>query len=197
MGTPKLLLPWNGTSVLGHLVLLWKQLQASPVIVVRAAGDGDIERELNRLQIPDAHRVCNPHPDLGMFSSVKRGAGFAWSPAITHVALVLGDQPHLPEAALRGFLRFAAAHPQQISQPFRGEHGRHPVILTRQFLRETLVTDAPTLKEFLGARQKDIARFETDDASFDLDMDYPEDYRAALRLSEAYSDSEPPPSQPS
>ena len=39
MGKPKLLLPWGGTSVLGHLIGQWKVLRAGQIAAVFAAGD--------------------------------------------------------------------------------------------------------------------------------------------------------------
>ena len=39
MGRPKLLLPWGGTSVLGHLIEQWEALGAKQIAVVCAAGE--------------------------------------------------------------------------------------------------------------------------------------------------------------
>jgi len=39
MGQPKLLLPWHGTSVLGHLIGQWKDLRAGQIAAVSATGD--------------------------------------------------------------------------------------------------------------------------------------------------------------
>ena len=132
-----------------------------------------------------------------MFSSIKCAGNFPWNPEITHVALVLGDQPHLRGSTLQQLLQFASTHPQNISQPSRQQRGRHPVILPRDLLRQAVHSDATTLKEFVQKRECDRALFETEDAGFDLDIDYPEDYRKALQLDAAYSESEPPLSHPS
>ena len=39
MGRPKLLLPWGGTSILGHLIGQWRALAAEQIAVVGAARD--------------------------------------------------------------------------------------------------------------------------------------------------------------
>src|SRR5262245_36520347 len=76
MGEPKLLLPWDDTSVLGHLLRLWKQLGAHQIAVVMATDDPAIAPELDRLGFPTSNRVYNPAADRGMFSSIQCAA--AW-----------------------------------------------------------------------------------------------------------------------
>src|SRR2546425_12612503 len=71
MGKPKLLLPWGGTSVLGHLIEQWLALRAVQIAAVWAAGDQVGNAELDRLDFPGANRVVNPTPERGMFSSIQ------------------------------------------------------------------------------------------------------------------------------
>ncbi|HOW79579.1 MAG TPA: NTP transferase domain-containing protein, partial [Verrucomicrobiota bacterium] len=60
MGKPKLLLPWGGTSVLGHLIRQWQSLGAAQLSVVCAAGDSALAAELDRLGFPAENRILNP-----------------------------------------------------------------------------------------------------------------------------------------
>ena len=95
MGKPKLLLPWGRTSVLGHLIKQWKALGAKQIAVVCAPDDGAMRVELDRLGFPVQDRIINPAPDRGMFSSIQCAAQWSgWQAALTHWAIVLGDQPH-------------------------------------------------------------------------------------------------------
>ena len=183
MGRPKLLLPWGETSVIGHLIRQWEELGAAQIAVVCAVADQPLFQELDRLCFPAENRICNAAADAGMFSSVQCAARFQkWSGDLTHWAIVLGDQPHLRPDTLRGLLEFAAARPRVISQPGRGGHGRHPVILPHGvFARLARSTDT-TLKDFLAAGRDEVALFETDDGGFDLDVDHPADYEQALRM---------------
>ena len=127
MGQPKLLLPWGATSVLGHLVQLWRALGAAQIAVVRPPRTGALELELDRLGFPAANRISNPAPDRGMFSSIQCAAGWpGWQARLTHWAIVLGDQPHVRQETLQQLLDFSAAHPAQVCQPARLGHGRHP-----------------------------------------------------------------------
>jgi molybdenum cofactor cytidylyltransferase len=181
MGRPKLLLPWGGTSVLGHLVAQWVAAGAGQIAVVCAAGDRAIEVELDRLAFPPAHRIVNPAPERGMFSSIQCAARWpAWQSGLTHFAIVLGDQPHLRQTTLEALVRFATAHPAQICQPSRAGRPRHPVFLPRTAFVELGDSRALHLKEFLASFQ--TAACQVDDPGLDLDLDSPADYEKGLSL---------------
>ena len=182
MGKPKLLLPWAGTSILGHLLSEWQELGAIQIAVVRAANDDALEAELDHLGFPPANRICNLAPEQGMFSSIQCAAAWpGWLPAVTHWAIVLGDQPHVRRQTLRQVLEFSAAHPDQVCQPARRGHGRHPVLLPKQVFQQLAGTKAATLKEFIAALAGRVALCELDDPGLDLDIDRPEDYERALK----------------
>jgi molybdenum cofactor cytidylyltransferase len=182
MGKPKLLLPWGRTFVLGHLIQRWKALGAKQIAVVCTPDDGAMRVELDRLGFPVRDRIINPAPDRGMFSSIQCAAQWpAWQAALTHWAIVLGDQPHLEQHTLRRVLDFSAAHPASVCQPARLGRGRHPVLLPKTAFRQVATTTAATLKEFLAASPRKVALCELDDPGLDLDIDYPADYQNALK----------------
>lgn len=181
MGQPKLLLPWGGTTVLGHLLAQWRRLGASQIGVVVGAQDRVLGSELDRLGFPAQNRIINAAPERGMFSSIQcAGLWPGWSTHLTHWAIVLGDQPHLRHATLRGLLAFAARRPGQVCQPARDGRRRHPVLLPRRVFAELPGSKAANLKDFLAGRE--TAVFESDDSGLDLDIDRPEDYQKALGL---------------
>jgi molybdenum cofactor cytidylyltransferase len=227
MGKPKLLLPWGGSSVLGHLIGEWEALGAKQIAVVCAPGDpaqispaqvaadgsrhclpcgksaptavggyavsvGDarsetfkpaIQAELDRLGFPARNRIINPAPERGMFSSIQCAAQWpGWEAALTHWAIVLGDQPHLQPQTLRQVLAFSAAHPAKVCQPARHGHRRHPVLLPKAVFHQVAVSTAATLKEFLVARPGELALCELDDPGLELDINRPEDYDKALNM---------------
>jgi molybdenum cofactor cytidylyltransferase len=183
MGQPKLLLPWGGTSVLGHLIGQWRALRAQQIAVVCARGDGGIRAELDRLGFAAEDRIYNPTPERGMFSSIQCAAQWpGWQAALSHWAIVLGDQPHLERQTLRRVLNFSAARPDRVCQPARHGHGRHPVLLPRLPFQQLADSSAATLKEFLVARPEAAALCEVDDPGMDVDIDRPEDYAQALDI---------------
>jgi molybdenum cofactor cytidylyltransferase len=179
MGCAKLLLPWRGTSVIGHLYELWRGLGVAQVAIVMRPGDGALAAELDRVGWPELDRVVNPEPEQGMFSSIVCGARWnGWHQGLTGRIFVLGDQPHLRSEMLRGLLDFAMTQGNgMICQP--AVHGKtgHPVLLPEAAVRELQNTRAGTLKQFLKLTAVPGVQFPVDDAGLSLDMDTPEDYK--------------------
>ncbi|HEX3801180.1 MAG TPA: nucleotidyltransferase family protein [Verrucomicrobiae bacterium] len=180
MGRPKLLLPWKNTTVLGHLIDLWSQLPKKQIAVICASDDDALAAELDRLQFPREQCIMNPHPERGMFSSVRCAAQWPnWQTSITHWAVCLGDQPGIHSSTLDSISSFAAQNPENICQPARLGHGRHPVILPRIDFEALAKSDAQTLRDFLQDRAAAIKSLELSDPGLDFDLDYPTDYEAA------------------
>ena len=183
MGRPKLLLPWGDTTVLGHLLTTWNELQTTQIAVVCAPNDATIKAELNRLAFPLEHRVLNPEPDRGMFSSIQCAARWpGWKPTLTHWAIVLGDQPHLLPGTLTSLLNAVEQNPGKVCQPAHKGQPRHPVILPRSIFMKMESTKAETFKQFLQPMSGDVKLVESNDPGLDLDLDHPQDYQKALRL---------------
>lgn len=183
MRQPKLLLPWAGTTVIGHLVRQWRDLGARQIAVVCRPDDRSLELELTRLQPPNLARIPNPHPERAMFHSVRCAASWdGWLKELSTWVIALGDQPHLPEATLRTLLDFSRAHPNAICQPSYAGHGRHPVILPRPAFAALKDTQASTLKEFLQKTSFTVLECAVDDFRLTLDLDTPEDYKKLINL---------------
>jgi molybdenum cofactor cytidylyltransferase len=183
MGQPKLLLPWGGTSVLGHLIEQWQALGARQIAIVCAARDQTMQMELDRLSFAKINRICNPAPEGGMFSSIQCAVRWpGWQSALTHWAIVLGDQPLLLPQTLRQVLDYSVAQSTKICQPARRGHGRHPVLLPKPLFLQLADSTAPTLKEFLAAKPGKVALCEVDDAGTEVDIDRPDDYAKAVAL---------------
>ncbi len=183
MGTPKLLLSWGQTSVLGHLVEQWQKLGAEQIVVVSAAGDHVLAAELDRLGFPVENRVHNPAPDRGMFSSIQCAARWlGWKRSLTHWGIVLGDQPHLRPETLQALVGFSAAHPKKICLPWSRGHRRHPVLLPKERFIQLADSTTTDLKEFLGKMASEVSICESDDPGLGLDIDRPEEYQRAMAL---------------
>ena len=180
MGRPKLLLPWGGTSVIGHLIGQWQTLGARQIAVVCRPEDRELGAELDRLAFPSQHRIKNPEPERGMFSSILCSANWTgWDSEIAVRAIVLGDQPHLRLETLRRVLEFQAGHPKAVCQPEFGGHARHPVLLPQPAFGELQQTRAKTLKSFLKQTSCPLVKCSIADPGLLLDLDTPEDYKQA------------------
>ena len=177
MGPPKMLLPWRGTTVIGHLVQQWRELGVHSLAVVCNPQQEALLSELDRIGFPMSPRIFNPTPEIGMFESVKCAARWAGKdPAISHWALALGDQPQLPTTSLRDLLEFSRAHPAQVCQPGRLGKPKHPLFFPRSFFHEISRSTASHLKAFLEEQPVPPAVLEMTDPLFDFDLDTPEDY---------------------
>ena len=182
MGQPKLLLPWGGTSILGHLVEQWRKLGAEQFAVVCAA-NSVLSDEMQRLGIGVESRVINPEPERGMFSSIQCAAQWTgWKDSLTHFCIVLGDQPHIPEGTLRRLLDLSTSAPDRICQPRQGGHRRHPVVMPRKSFNDISATKAASLKEFLDLQI--VVYCDLDDPALALDINRMEDYERAKVFAE-------------
>jgi molybdenum cofactor cytidylyltransferase len=180
MGRPKLLLPWGTSSVLEHILSVWRGLHIARIAVVCAAGDDQIDRELDRIAFPANNRIRNPLPSRGMFSSIQCASAWdGWDGGLSHWAIVLGDQPHLKPEFLRLMLEFTTAHANRVCQPTYRGRPRHPVYLPRDMFKQLAHSTSANLKEFLRAQLAQPAYCEVDDPALDLDLDEPEDYARA------------------
>jgi molybdenum cofactor cytidylyltransferase len=180
MGRPKLLLPWNGATIIGHLIRQWRGLGAAQITVVHRPDDAPLAAELDRLDFPRADRIENPQPERGMFSSIVCAAGWpGWKNEISNWAIVLGDQPHLRLETLRALLDFSAQNPRTICQPEFAGHARHPVILPRPAFEELKTSTVGELKNYLKLTSCRHLQCSLKDAGLALDLDSPEDYSRA------------------
>ena len=181
MGCPKLLLPWSGTSVVGHLIQTWHSIGANRVCLVLAGDDPAVSSELDRLAVPCADRILNPSAERGMFSSIQCASNwFVGGERSTHGAIVLGDQPHLRLATLKTLVQYATQHPEHVCQPCYRGRSRHPVIIPAPLFAGLARSKAGTLKEALAQWQVSLCACE--DPGLDLDIDTPEDFLKAMRL---------------
>jgi len=184
MGRPKMLLAWEDTTVIGHLLRQWQELGAAQIAVVCATANTALAAELDRLCFASHNRIVNPQPERGMFSSIQCAASWnSWKPGLTHWAISLGDQPQVRLETLKRVMEFAVEHPSSVCQPSHHGRGRHPVILPADIFSRLKDSQAVDLKQFLVERGTPTRRCELDDPGLDLDLDEPADYKRALALS--------------
>jgi CTP:molybdopterin cytidylyltransferase MocA len=149
-------------------------------VVVCAAGDESMFAELERLNVPTPGRILNPHPELGMFSSIRCAAQRrAWGEDLTHWTICLGDQPHLRPETLQQLMESCAAQPDKIHQPRWKSRPRHPVVLPKSYFRQLATSDAASFKDFLTTVGTEVVAFDANDPGLDFDIDTPADYERA------------------
>ena len=187
MGRPKLLLPWRGTTVIGHLLSQWREIGAAQIAVVLRPDDAALAAKLDRLNFSKSDRVENPQPERGMFSSIVCGVNWnGWSKEISRWAIVLGDQPHLRSQTLRQLLEFSAQNQDAVCQPAFGGRTGHPVILPRAAFDSLKNSGAASLKDFLKLSPLPRVQCPVADARLSLDMDTPTDYKRLVVSNESH-----------
>lgn len=181
MGEPKLLLPWAATTVIGHLLSVWRSTGAEMIAVVCAPAPHPLHLELDRLGFPESARIVNPSPAQGMFSSLQAASAWnVWPAGLTQIAMALGDQPQISAATLRAVIEHAASHPGRICQPAFEGRPKHPIFFPRDVFADLAAFHGGTLRDFLHSRFRGRAFLELRDPALTVDLDSPEDYRAAV-----------------
>lgn len=173
MGQPKMLLPWEETTVLEKVIATFKTAGIDDILVVTG---GDRERVEALVSAP-ARTVFNPSYAEGeMLSSVQ--AGLAELGLETEAALIgLGDQPQVQERSVRVVVEeYRKSGASLVVPSFQMRRG-HPWLVARSYWDEILYMHPPaSLRDFLNCHAGAIRYVEIDNSSILQDLDTPEDY---------------------
>lgn len=176
MGRPKQMLPWQGKTLLRHMLENLARSDAEEIILVLGHEADAIREGLTGLEI---NIVINADYKQGMASSLRHGLR-AMNPQSEAFLVLLADQPGIgPEIINRVIRDFRRADPRRgIVRPVcRGLRG-HPVLMDVRYRQEAL-----QLQGDVGARQilenhpDDILEIEMDQEAILIDIDTPEAYR--------------------
>jgi molybdenum cofactor cytidylyltransferase len=179
MGTQKLLLPFAGQTVVGHIAgqLLTGGLEQ--LIVVVGADRSAVDAALINKNVT---LVENPDFNGDMLSSIR--CGLKALPANCDVALIaLGDQPGIQSQLVARLIHHYQQAPGGIVAPIHNGKRGHPIVIGRKYFAELLASfDGQGLQGLMDQRADDVITLATDDPHVLADMDYPVDYQ---RLREA------------
>lgn len=178
MGAFKPLLPFGGSTVLGHTVGIMRAAGIDDIFVVIGNEAEAMKAEATRLGVV---AVTNADFDSGMFSSVK--AGVAAVPAdVAGIVLLPVDIPLLRSSTVARVVEAARGGDAPVVHPiFRGERGHPPFI--RRTLFDEILTGQGRLRDILERHVRLSLEVPVFDRGCLSDMDYPEDYarlKAAL-----------------
>lgn len=178
METQKLLLPFAGRTVIGHVAA---QLLRSAVNDVLVVTGHEGHRVAAALEGAAVRIVPNPGYWEGMLSSVRTGVEAA-PESWRGIMVVLGDQPSLQTSVVDALAAHFARHEDGIVLPtFEGKRG-HPLVFSARFREEVLTEfDEEGLRGLLNAHPRSVHEWPVDTDTVLDDMDYPEDYRRELR----------------
>jgi molybdenum cofactor cytidylyltransferase len=181
MGVQKLLLPFGGKTVIGHIV---DQLLASTIGDVHVVVGHQADRILQELSGRVISIVKNSNYETGMLSSVRCGLRNL-PEECRAVMVVLGDQPSITTELIDQMLQSFATTEKSILVPLhKGKRG-HPILFSSHYRDEILTHyEDVGLRGLLHKHSDDVFELAISVPSVLRDMDFPEDYRRELGLNE-------------
>jgi molybdenum cofactor cytidylyltransferase len=179
MGVQKLLLPFDGKTVIGHIV---DQIIVSSIDKVYAVVGHEPERISAELSGRAVSIVNNPDYKSGMLSSVRSGLQNL-PEKCQAVMVVLGDQPSITAELIDQMLKSFTTTEKNILVPlYEGKRG-HPLLFSSLYRDEILTHyDDVGLRGLMHNHPEQVFELTVSTASVLCDMDYPEDYQRELGL---------------
>jgi molybdenum cofactor cytidylyltransferase len=169
MGSPKALLAWGNTTLLGHAAGELRRAGADPVVVVLGPDLSDVH--------VDAAIVVNPDPDTGRSASIRLGAAALQQALCVAILVQSVDQPVSHHVLDRLFS--AVEGGAEVAIPtLRGRRG-HPVALAGSLIHELLAVDEETQGLRAVTRRHVITEVSVEDEAVAWNLNEPAAYAAA------------------
>ncbi len=174
MGVPKLVLPWQKSTIIQHVVWVLSASGVEDILVVTGGAQVQVKAALEGENVRLAY---NPDYERGeMLSSVQ--AGLRSLPEDAEAALVcLGDQPQVQVDVVRAVIdRYCSTRAGLVVPSYHNRRG-HPWLAARALWPAILELAAPqTLRTFLNAHAAMTHYLSVETPSVLFDIDTPEDY---------------------
>jgi molybdenum cofactor cytidylyltransferase len=178
MGACKQLLPFAGTTVIGHIVDELKRSRIDEIRVVVGHQADWLREEL----LPRGVRIIvNPdYQQTEMLDSIRCGLA-ELPPECRAVLVALADQPAIRAELIDAMIECFAATGRGIVVPVYSGHRKHPLLFAASYCNEILSSyDQVGLRGLMAAHMDDVFEMSIADHLAIADMDYPEDYRREL-----------------
>jgi len=178
MGTPKLLLPFAGSTVIARVVDAYLRTPVDQILVVVRPLDQAIRNALSNRQVLF---VENPDAAGDMLSSLR--CGLRALPVKTETILVSpADQPSLEADLICRMLTAFRDRRAHLLVPVHKGHRGHPLVVAARYRDELLTSYAGIgLRGLLETHSDELIEWPAADASALEDLDTPSDYRQSLR----------------
>ena len=183
MGQLKALLPWRGQTLLEHQVAALRDGGADGVVVVLGHRSDELSPLVRGKE--GIFWTVNPHYLQGKTTSIKAGVSTLDPRAVGDILLLNVDQPRSADDVSH-VLSVHRAHDYWITVPEYKGKGGHPIVLSAALLPELLSIDEETqgIKAVVRRRPELVNRVPIDNPELLLDLNTPEQYRAAVEAAE-------------
>jgi molybdenum cofactor cytidylyltransferase len=178
MGSPKLLLPWKSSTILGEVVSTIAAVGILDILVVSQKAlhllDDHIQLLSKELPVRVVHNLAFKPND--MLTSLQYGLR-AVNDSQDVILMVLGDQPQMqPETIDQLISKYRQTKSSIIIPSFQMRRG-HPWLIARNLWQDLLDLSSPlTLRDFLDQHSLVIDYVIVDNDSILQDIDSPGDY---------------------
>jgi molybdenum cofactor cytidylyltransferase len=177
MKTPKMLLPFQGKTIIEKVIETVISSKIRDIIVVVGA----VKEKLTGLVEKFPVTICyNENYAEGMLSSVKCGIGYL-APDTDAVMVFLGDQPMVPLEVVDSVIdSFISSKKRLVLPVYEGKRG-HPLLISSSFLTEIENIGKETgLRQLLIKFPGDIFEVESKNSAILKDIDTEEDYQREI-----------------
>ena len=179
MGQLKALLPWRGRPLLQHQTAALLDGGANGVVAVLGHRADELRPLLEGR--PGVSWALNPDYRQGKTTSIKAGLAALDGDAVDDILLLNVDQPRSPGDVARILAAHRAADCAVTVPEYRGKGG-HPIVLSAALLPELRQISEETqgIKAIVRRRPEAVNRIALDNPEILLDLNTPEQYRAAV-----------------
>ena len=174
MGQPKMLLPWENSTVLGKVIETLKQAGVEDILVVTGGARDEVEKVAASYGARVTHN--KDYTSGGMLESIQ--VGIRGQKTQSEAALIcLGDQPQVEEGSVRKVCTAFRQNASRIVVPSYQMRRGHPWLVANELWDEVLQMRAPeSMRDFLNKHKNYIFYVEYDSPSILQDLDTPTDY---------------------
>ena len=178
MGQLKALLPWRGRPLLQHQTAALLEGGAAGVVAVLGHRADELRPLLEGR--PGVSWTLNPDYRQGKTTSIKAGLSALDGDAVDDILLLNVDQPRSAGDVARILAAHRAADGAVTVPEYRGKGG-HPIVLSAALLPELRQISEETqgIKAIVRRRPEAVNRIALDNPEILLDLNTPEQYRAA------------------
>jgi molybdenum cofactor cytidylyltransferase len=177
MGQPKMLLPWDKSTVLQTVITTFQTSGIKDILVVT----GGAHEQVDALVGQTVQIVYNKNYARGeMLSSIQTGLKTKMSESRA-ILIALGDQPQVQTRCIQHILQeYKRTNASLIVPSYKMRRG-HPWLVARELWDEILkMPFGDTSREFLNRHAHDIHYVQLDTPTILQDLDTPEDYLSSL-----------------
>lgn len=178
MGTQKLLLPYNGATMIETVIDNVLGSHIEKVMVVLGADSEKITSVIGDKPV----KFCrNQQPEKGMLSSVI--CGFKALPEDANAALIyLGDQPNIPPAITNTILEAYNDDLHGIVIPVHDHRRGHPLLVDLKYRRDIFKLDLEKgLRSLMHLFPQDVLEVDVNEPGILVDIDTREEYAKATK----------------